>query len=122
MKPVGTHLLLDLFDPYDETWLTDGEMTTGALRMAAATGNSTYISHDIREFEGGGFTSMILLAESHISIHTWPERNFAAIDIFMCGDYCDPFLAMQYIMKTMECKNAEYTSFTRGTRHCLKNS
>jgi len=54
------------------------------LRMAQAGGASVLASH-FHPFEGGGVTGVLLLKESHISIHTWPEHDYAAVDVFMCG-------------------------------------
>ena len=51
--------------------------------------------------EGMGFSGVTLLSESHISIHTWPERNCASIDVFMCGN-CDPQIAVDYLQRILE--------------------
>ena len=57
------------------------------LRQAASAANATILSSDFHDFGNGlGNTGVLLLAESHISIHTWPEKNYAAIDIFVCSD------------------------------------
>jgi len=57
------------------------------LRRAASAANATILSSDFHDFGNGlGNTGVLLLAESHISIHTWPEKNYAAIDIFVCSD------------------------------------
>ena len=88
MKFAGTHLLLDLWGASN---LTDPELIDRALRDAAEAANATILHSHFHHFgPDGGVSGVLVLAESHISIHTWPERDFAAIDIFMCGA-CDPY-------------------------------
>jgi len=87
----GTHLLVDL---WDAGHLTDPAYIDRALRDAALAAGATILHSHFHHFSpNGGVSGVIVLAESHISIHTWPERDFAAIDIFMCGA-CDPALSV----------------------------
>ena len=80
----GTHLIIDLIDAER---LDDPEHIETALIRAAEEAGATVLSSDFHIFTpNNGVSGVIVLAESHISIHTWPERNFAAVDVFMCGD------------------------------------
>jgi S-adenosylmethionine decarboxylase len=84
----GTHLLLDLWGANN---LTDPAMIDRALRDAATAAEATILHSHFHHFgPDGGVSGVLVLAESHISIHTWPERGFAAVDIFMCGS-CNPY-------------------------------
>jgi S-adenosylmethionine decarboxylase len=84
----GTHLLLDF---WGARGLTDPASIDGALRNAAEAARATILHSHFHHFgPDGGVSGVLVLAESHISIHTWPERDFAAIDIFMCGG-CNPY-------------------------------
>lgn len=88
----GRHLLLDF---YDAARLTDRAGIEGALRAAAAACGATVLDLHLHEFgTGAGLTGLALLRESHISVHTWPEQSFAALDIFVCGA-CDAEAAVQ---------------------------
>ena len=88
VKFAGTHLLLDLWGARN---LTDPAQIDAALREAAEAANATILHSHFHHFgPDGGVSGVLVLAESHISIHTWPERDFAAIDIFMCGA-CNPY-------------------------------
>ena len=79
----GTHLIVDL---WGASRLDNQRVIERALRMAAEAAGATLLRLDLHTFPGtGGITGVAILAESHISIHTWPERGYAAIDIFMCG-------------------------------------
>lgn len=87
----GMHLLVDL---WEATNLDDPAHIDVALRDAALVAGATILHSHFHHFSpNGGVSGVVMLAESHITIHTWPERNFAAVDIFMCGA-CDPNLAI----------------------------
>jgi S-adenosylmethionine decarboxylase len=90
----GTHLLIDIWGAsrLDEPELIDETLRAGAL----AAGATILHSHFHHFTPNGGVSGVVVLAESHISIHTWPERGFAALDIFMCGD-CNPYKAIPLI-------------------------
>jgi S-adenosylmethionine decarboxylase len=91
VKFAGTHLLVDLWGARN---LCNPETIDIALREAAEAANATVLHTHFHHFgPDGGVSGVIVLAESHISIHTWPERDFAAIDIFMCGS-CDPYKSL----------------------------
>jgi S-adenosylmethionine decarboxylase len=88
VKFAGTHLLIDLWGASD---LADPDHIDRALRQAATAAGATILHGHFHHFSpNGGVSGVLVLAESHISIHTWPERDFAAIDIFMCGA-CNPY-------------------------------
>lgn len=88
VKFAGMHLLVDLWGAAN---LTDPTTIDAALREAALAAGATILHSHFHHFEpNGGVSGVVVLAESHISIHTWPERHFAAVDIFMCGS-CDPY-------------------------------
>ncbi len=87
----GTHLLVDLWEADN---LADPAHIDAALRAAATRAKATILHSHFHHFSpNGGVSGVVVLAESHISIHTWPERKFAAIDIFMCGS-CNPYDAI----------------------------
>lgn len=91
---VGEHLLLDLYG-VAPALLRDAQALEAALREAAAALGATILHAHLHRFDSlrvgapaggqGGVAGVLLLAESHLSIHTWPEHGFAAIDAFMCG-------------------------------------
>ena len=91
LRFAGAHLFLDMWGARN---LDDLESIEAALRGAARDAGATVLHAHFHRFQAsGGVSGGVVLAESHISIHTWPERTFAAIDIFMCGD-CDPYKAV----------------------------
>lgn len=91
LPPAGLHLIVDI---ESEVNLTNVEAIRAGLEQAAHVCGATVLGCTMHHFgEGAGVTGVLLLAESHISIHTWPELKFAAVDIFMCGS-CDPHRAL----------------------------
>jgi S-adenosylmethionine decarboxylase len=109
--PPGVHVLLDLWQAQH---LTDSAFIDNALRQAAEACGATVLDVRLHQFgESGGVTGVALLAESHISIHTWPETGFAAIDIFMCGA-CDARNAVEPLQSLFVPARVESTIVARG--------
>ncbi len=80
----GSHLILDL---WEARRLDDLEHMEQVMREAVKVAGATLLHIHLHHFTpSGGISGVAVLAESHISVHTWPERNFAALDVFMCGD------------------------------------
>ena len=95
------HLLLEL-DRCDFEKLNDESFLRCSLNRAAKFAKATILNLISNKFEPQGVTAIALLAESHISIHTWPESNFSAIDIFTCGQNMLPELACQYLIEALK--------------------
>ena len=107
----GIHLLIDFWEAKN---LTNRITLENALREAAISANATAINLQLNQYsENGGISGILVLAESHISIHTWPERSFAAIDIFMCGD-CNPYDCIAVLKKAFEPGNTTLLERRRG--------
>ena len=94
------HLLLELYR-CDSEKLNDESFLRCTLNKAAKLAKATVLDLISNKFEPQGVTAIALLAESHISIHTWPEANYSAVDIFTCGQNMLPELASQYLIETL---------------------
>jgi S-adenosylmethionine decarboxylase len=115
-QSLGTHVIIDLYMSPNNQVLTDLDWLVSTLRVAALHGGATIIGDKSHKFgEGMGGTAIILLAESHISVHTWPENNFAAIDIFMCGN-TDPHASKKFIVDAFKPLDHSFVIFERGTK------
>ena len=99
----GKHILLELYQ-CDNQKLNDESFLRCTLSKAAKFANATVLNLISNKFEPQGVTAIALLAESHISIHTWPESNYSAVDIFTCGQNMMPELASKYLVEAL---NAE---------------
>ncbi len=97
------HLLLELYRCNCEK-LNDESFLRCILNRAAKLAKATVLNLISNKFEPQGVTAIALLAESHISIHTWPESNYSAVDIFTCGQNMMPELASQYLIKSLMAK------------------
>ena len=94
------HLLLELYK-CDNEKLNDESFLRYKLNRAAKLAKATVLNLISNKFEPYGVTAIALLAESHISIHTWPESNYSAVDIFTCGKNMMPELASQYLIESL---------------------
>ena len=97
------HLLLELYR-CDYEKLNDESFLRCTLNRAAKLAKATVLNLISNKFEPQGVTAIALLAESHISIHTWPESNYSAVDIFTCGQNMMPELASQYLIEALQAK------------------
>ena len=95
------HLLLELYK-CDYEKLNDESFLRCTLNRASKLAKATVLNLISNKFEPQGVTAIALLAESHISIHTWPESNYSAVDIFTCGQNMLPELASQYLIETLK--------------------
>jgi len=107
----GMHLLVDL---WEAEALDDPRTIDAALRAGAEASGATILHGHFHHFSpNGGVSGVLVLAESHISIHTWPERGYAAIDIFMCGA-CDPHRALPALRAAFRARRIEVSEQRRG--------
>ena len=95
------HLLLELYR-CDGEKLNDESFLRCTLSRAAKLAKATVLNLISNKFEPQGVTAIALLAESHISIHTWPESNYSAVDIFTCGQNMLPEIASQYLIEALK--------------------
>lgn len=111
VRYAGTHLLLDLQGAHN---LDDLKIVEKAMRDAVAASGATLLNIDLHHFTpNGGISGVAVLAESHLSIHTWPEREYAAVDIFMCGN-CDPYKAIPALKRAFNPSNIILGEYKRG--------
>ncbi|QYF94153.1 adenosylmethionine decarboxylase [Massilia sp. PAMC28688] len=112
-RPAGTHLLADFYG-VDPARLVAANDIDALLRAGALAAGARILHSHFHSFgESQGVTGVVLLAESHISIHTWPEYGFAAADIFMCGD-AQPRLALELIERVLKPASSIVQHIARG--------
>ncbi|WP_028103366.1 adenosylmethionine decarboxylase [Pseudoduganella violaceinigra] len=115
-QPIGIHLLADM-SGIEPDVLADCARIEQLLRDAAAAAGAQVLHSHFHGFGPGlGVTGVVLLAESHISIHTWPENGFAAADIFMCGA-AQPQLALELIEEALQPEYSEVRTVDREPPH-----
>ena len=94
--------------------IDDPQTLKEVLIGAAKASNSTVLETTIHKFSPQGITGVVLLAESHIAIHTWPEHNYVAVDVFTCGDKSSPQKALEFLRNKFQPKRSEVRELKRG--------
>jgi S-adenosylmethionine decarboxylase len=110
---LGTHLLIELRECNPKI-LRNLEKVRNAMISAAKKAKATIIDTSFREFSPFGISGIVVIAESHFTIHTWPEYSYAAVDIFTCGDTIRPEVAASCLIEKFECKNPSIVEMKRG--------
>lgn len=110
---LGKHFLIELFDCNHEK-LNDCVFVRRALKCAAKKARSTIVKTVTHNFSPYGASGVVVIAESHISIHTWPEHNYVAADIFTCGKYANPQAAAEVLVEMFEAERHRVRRLRRG--------
>lgn len=116
---VGAHVLADFWGCQFEK-LDDAELLLRSLREAAKNANMTILGEESFKFSPQGFTGLLLLSESHISIHTYPESGYAAIDVFTCGGGMTQ-KAIDYLKEVLQPTHVKEIVIRRGIPEHLYN-
>jgi S-adenosylmethionine decarboxylase len=116
MDYLGNHLLVELYN-CDSDKLNDLKRVEWVLGEAVRISGATALKASFHQFEPQGVSGVIIIAESHFTIHTWPEYGYAALDIFTCGESIDSQKALDYIEKELDVKTLSVTEMKRGNIH-----
>ncbi|MBN3525636.1 MULTISPECIES: adenosylmethionine decarboxylase [Paenibacillus] len=109
----GRHVAVDTWG-VDFDLLNNAEFLQTQLVEAAEACGATVLSVQSKQFEPQGATVLVMLSESHLSIHTYPERGFAAIDCYTCGETVDPQLAIDYLVSVLKPERTFAKKLVRG--------
>ncbi len=113
MNALGQHLLLELKDCNKEV-LNDLEFLRESLSAAAIEAGASVLGESFHQFNPHGVSGVVIIAESHLFIHTWPEYNYASVDIFTCGDSIHSQRATKLIIERLQSKNHSIVELRRG--------
>ncbi|MDQ6823803.1 MAG: adenosylmethionine decarboxylase [Candidatus Eremiobacteraeota bacterium] len=113
MKALGTHIVCELSGCNPKA-LTDVESVRNMMVSAALAANATVMESAFHRFQPHGVSGVVVIAESHLSIHTWPETGYAAMDFYTCGDHTNPWAACEFAAKTLGAKKMLTTEVKRG--------
>ncbi|URN92879.1 MAG: adenosylmethionine decarboxylase [Candidatus Pristimantibacillus lignocellulolyticus] len=109
----GRHVAVDAWG-VDFDLLNSAEILQSHMVEAAEASGATVLSVQSKQFEPQGATVLVLLSESHLSIHTYPERGFAALDCYTCGETVDPQVAIDYMMSVLKPQTTHAKKLIRG--------
>jgi S-adenosylmethionine decarboxylase proenzyme len=113
MRILGRHLIAELSDCPGEL-LNDSAILEKAMKEAARISGATVVNSAFHRYNPQGLSGIIIIAESHLSVHTWPEYGYAAIDCFTCGTSVDPWKALDYLKSALKCGSMAVSEIKRG--------
>jgi S-adenosylmethionine decarboxylase len=109
----GRHIAIDTWG-VDFDLLNNADLLQHHMIEAAEACGATVLSVQAKQFEPQGATVLVLLSESHISIHTYPEKGFAALDCYTCGETVDPEVAIEFMVKALKPEKVYARKLIRG--------
>lgn len=113
MKALGRHILLELHG-CDAGALNDVEALEKSFVTAAQESNATVLRTAFHKFNPHGVSGVVIISESHLTVHTWPEYEYAAVDIFSCGDKMDVEKAMEFLTQKLASRWVNRVEIKRG--------
>jgi len=119
MKALGRHVLVEFYG-CDSQALNQKAQLEAVMREAAEESGATVVSTAFHLFNPHGVSGVVVIAESHLTIHTWPEYNYAAVDLFTCGDSVDPWIAFEKIRDYLKAKQMFTMEVKRGQLHTVE--
>ncbi len=112
MEHLGRHVIIELWGCSDV--INNSCLVKAAMQNAVSAANATLLNIFVHEFSPQGVTGVAVLAESHLSIHTWPEYGYVAADVFTCGSTTKPDAAAEVLRRAFGAKTAQIQELERG--------
>ena len=110
---MGRHVLAEFFE-CDPNVLNNPTLVEQYMLEAALECGATVVQKCFHLFNPHGVSGVVIISESHLAIHTWPELGYAAVDLFTCGEQCDPKVAYEFLKQRFNSKDASYSQLNRG--------
>lgn len=112
-QALGRHLLVECYE-CDPEVLNDSEVIEREMAEAARRTGATIVATNFHNFSPHGVSGVVVIAESHLAIHTWPEYGYAAVDLFTCGEECDPEPGFEHLKRALKAQRTVVTKMLRG--------
>ncbi len=113
VRALGRHILAEFYNCEKEI-LNDVGKIEELMVEASNVIKATVVNQSFHRFEPHGVSGVVVIAESHLSIHTWPEYNFASVDVYTCGNKIDPWIAYEYLNKELNAGGSNVLEVKRG--------
>ncbi len=110
---LGRHVLAEVYG-CDFSTLNDLEKIREIFVSAALSAGAEVRETAFHRFSPQGVSGVVVISESHLAIHTWPELGYAAVDVFTCGDRVDPWVALDAVVKSLNAEDVQASEFKRG--------
>jgi spermidine synthase/S-adenosylmethionine decarboxylase proenzyme, Bacillus form len=120
MSALGRHILVEFMGCNPEI-LNDVFVIEQGMVKAASKAGATVINSTFHHFSPYGVSGVVVIQESHLAIHTWPEYGYAAVDLFTCGESVDPWISFDYLKKVFESTNYSALEMKRGSLNLLQH-
>ena len=113
MKALGKHILVEFYGCPPKVLNSEKEVEK-IMNKAAELSGATIVNSTFYMFSPYGVSGVVVISESHLAVHTWPEYGYASVDIYTCGDDVDPWIAFDYINKAFESEFCSTMELKRG--------
>ncbi len=113
MQALGRQILAEFYGCNSEN-LKDEKYIEKAMVDACIIGKATVVTYTFHSFSPFGVSGVVVIAESHVAIHTWPEHNYAAVDIFTCGETIEPWVLFDFLKAKLGSTHVSHMELKRG--------
>jgi S-adenosylmethionine decarboxylase len=113
IESLGRHILADFYNCNEEI-LNDHTLIEKYMVDAAEKSNATVVKSCFHMFNPWGVSGVVVIQESHLTIHTWPELGYASVDLFTCGDEVNPWIAFEHLKDKLQAERTETIEVPRG--------
>jgi S-adenosylmethionine decarboxylase proenzyme len=120
MKSLGNHILVEFYN-CDKQIMNDAPFIEKVMNEASLMSGATIVGSHFHTFNPHGVSGVVIIAESHLSIHTWPEYGYAAVDIFTCGETIQPEVAFEHLKMSFKAASTSTLEMRRGQLHDIKD-
>ena len=120
LEQLGRHILVEFYNCNLEV-LGDEKKIEEIMCEAAIRSNATIVNSCFHKFDSLGVSGAVIIKESHLTIHTWPEYGYASADLYTCGESVNPWLGFNYLEKMLQAEKSESTEIARGIVEKIKN-
>ena len=121
MQPLGRHIIVE-YNNCEAEILNNVSEIESIMKSAAQRAGATVINTTFHHFSPWGVSGVVVIQESHLSIHTWPEYGYASVDLFTCGDSVNPWIAFQYLKEKLKAKAHSAVEMLRGQAELLEKT
>lgn len=113
LEQLGRHILVEYYN-CDKEILNNTELIEKYMNEAAIKSKATIVQSCFHTFNPWGVSGAVIIQESHLTIHTWPEYGYAAVDLFTCGDKVNPWIGFEYLEEVLKSERSESMEVSRG--------
>ncbi|GAA0180751.1 adenosylmethionine decarboxylase [Clostridium sediminicola] len=113
LEQLGRHILVEYYN-CDKEILNNTELIEKYMNEAAIKSKATIVQSCFHTFNPWGVSGAVIIQESHLTIHTWPEYGYAAVDLFTCGDKVNPWIGFEYLEDALKAERSESMEVSRG--------